>query len=215
MNFESGFTPVTLIPEKIEEKSFEIIDSEIGEHRFDPMQYPIVRRVIHATADFDLGKSLEFHPDAITSGIEAIRKGVVVVTDVAMVFSGVNKTRIEKYGGSVRTYMSRDDIALEAKKEGVTRSIIAMRRAVDEAPDGIFVIGNAPTALLELIRLVREKKAKPALVIGMPVGFVSAVESKEELLRVETPFITNRGRKGGTPAAVAAMNALSILADKG
>ncbi|KFZ43806.1 precorrin-8X methylmutase [Anoxybacillus flavithermus] len=208
------FRPITVQPEQIEQKSFQMIDEEIGEHAFSKEQYAIVQRVIHASADFELGKSLLFHPRAIEAGISAIRAGKKVVADVQMVQVGINKTRLEKYGGSVHVYISDDDVMKEAKRLNTTRAIVAMRKAVKEADGGIFAIGNAPTALLELIRLVKEGKARPGLIIGLPVGFVSAAESKEELAKLDVPFITNIGRKGGSTVTVAALNALSILAER-
>lgn len=173
-----------------------------------------MQRVIHASADFDLGRSLVFHPDAVQSGIQAIRSGKIVVADVQMVQVGISKNRIEKFGGQVKVYISDRDVMEEAKRLNTTRAIISMRKAVKEADGGIFCIGNAPTALLELIRLVKEGEAKPGLVIGMPVGFVSAAESKEELAKLDIPFITNIGRKGGSPVTVAALNAISIMAER-
>ncbi|MES0490217.1 MAG: precorrin-8X methylmutase [Leptospirales bacterium] len=206
------FVPITLQPQEIETESFKMIDDEIGAHEFSELEYPIARRVIHATADFDLGKSMLFYPGAIESGIKAIRSGKNVVADVAMVQAGISKPRIHKYGGEVRVYISDEDVMAEAKKQNTTRAIISMQKAVKENDGAVFVIGNAPTALLELMRLVREENARPGLIIGVPVGFVSAAESKEILASLEIPFITNRGRKGGTPAAVAALNALTLLA---
>jgi len=213
MSTENTFTPVTIQPAEIEQESFRIIDGEIGAHGFSENEYPIARRVIHATADFDLGRSLIFHPTAIESGIRGIRAGKNVVADVGMVQTGISKPRIEKYGCKTLSYISHPAVIDEAKKLNLTRSILAMRHAVKDDPEGIFIIGNAPTALLELIRLINDGAAKPSLVIGLPVGFVSAAESKEELARLDIPFITNAGRKGGTPAAVAAFNALAILAE--
>jgi precorrin-8X/cobalt-precorrin-8 methylmutase len=198
----------------IEVKSFEMIDEEIGEHSFTEDQYPVVRRVIHASADFELGKSMIFHRDAIRSGIEAVRSGKPVVADVQMIQSGVSKQRIEKYGGDVRVYISDPDVMEEAKRLNTTRAIISMRKAIKEADGGIFAIGNAPTALLELIRLIKEGEARPGLVIGLPVGFVSAPESKEELAKLDIPFITNIGRKGGSTVTVAALNAITLLAEQ-
>ncbi len=215
MDFRTTFRPLTVQPEQIEQKSFQIIDDEIGEHSFTEQQYAIVQRVIHASADFELGKSLLFHPRAIEAGISAIRAGKKVVADVQMVQVGINKARLEKYGGSVHVYISDDDVMKEAKRLNTTRAIVAMRKAVKEADGGIFAIGNAPTALLELIRLVKEGEARPGLIIGLPVGFVSAAESKEELAKLDIPFITNIGRKGGSTVTVAALNALSILAERG
>lgn len=208
------FRPITVQPEQIEQKSFQIIDEEIGEHTFTAEQYAVVQRVIHASADFELGKSLLFHPRAIEAGVAAIRAGKKIVADVQMVQVGINKARIEKYGGSIHVYISDEDVMKEAKRLHTTRAIVAMRKAVKEADGGIFAIGNAPTALLELIRLVKEGEARPALIVGLPVGFVSAAESKEELAKLDVPFITNVGRKGGSTVTVAALNALSILAER-
>ncbi|WP_243291090.1 precorrin-8X methylmutase [Bacillus sp. FJAT-47783] len=214
MDFKTEFKPLTVQPQQIEGKSFEMIDEEIGEHPFTDEQYPVVQRVIHASADFELGKSLLFHPDAIQSGIAAIKNGKKVVADVQMVQVGISKPRIEKYGCEVKVYISDEDVMAEAKRLNTTRAIISMRKAVKEAEGGIFAIGNAPTALLELIRLVKEGEAKPGLVIGLPVGFVSAAESKEELAKLDIPYITNVGRKGGSTVTVAALNAISLLAER-
>ncbi|WP_141434052.1 precorrin-8X methylmutase [Bacillus sp. 03113] len=214
MDFRTEFKPITVQPEQIESKSFQMIDEEIGEHLFTEEQYPVVQRVIHASADFELGQSLVFHQDAIQAGIQAIRSGKKVVADVQMVQVGVNKTRLEKYGGEVKVYISDPDVMKVAKRLNTTRAIISMRKAIKEADGGIYAIGNAPTALLELIRLIKEGEAKPGLVIGLPVGFVSAAESKEELAKLDIPFITNIGRKGGSTVTVAALNAISILADQ-
>jgi precorrin-8X/cobalt-precorrin-8 methylmutase len=214
MDFRTEFKPLTVQPQEIEGKSFEMITEELGEHPFTEEQYPVVQRVIHASADFELGRSMVFHPDAIEAGIRAIREGRKIVADVQMVQVGISKPRIEKFGGSVHVYISDPDVMEEAKRLNTTRAIIATRKAVREADGGIFAIGNAPTALLELIRLVKEGEARPGLIIGVPVGFVSAAESKEELAKLDIPFITNIGRKGGSPVAVAAVNALSIMAEK-
>jgi precorrin-8X/cobalt-precorrin-8 methylmutase len=214
MDFRTEFKPLTVQPQEIEDKSFQIITEELGEHPFTEEQFPVVQRVIHASADFELGRSLVFHPDAIRAGIEAIRSGKIVVADVQMVQVGISKNRIEKFGGEVKVYISDKDVMEEAKRLNTTRAIISMRKAVKEAEGGIFAIGNAPTALLELIRLVKEGEAKPGLIIGMPVGFVSAAESKEELAKLDVPFITNIGRKGGSPVTVAAVNALSLMAER-
>ncbi|MEZ2659413.1 precorrin-8X methylmutase [Aneurinibacillus aneurinilyticus] len=213
MEFHTEFKPLTVQPQEIEGKSFEIITEEIGEHPFTEEQYPVVQRVIHASADFELGRSMLFHPNAIEAGIQAIREGRKLVADVQMVQVGISKPRLEKFGGSVHVYISDPDVMEEAKRLNTTRAIVATRKAIREADGGIFAIGNAPTALLELIRLVKEGIAKPGLIIGMPVGFVSAAESKEELAKLDIPFITNVGRKGGSTVVVAAVNALSIMAE--
>jgi precorrin-8X/cobalt-precorrin-8 methylmutase len=209
-----SFRPVTTKPQEIEDLSFQMIADELGAHDFAPEQFPIVQRVIHATADFELGRSVVFHPDAVRAGIQAIQAGKPIVADVQMVQVGINKMRLGKFGSDARVYISDSDVMAEAKRLGTTRAIVAMRKAVAEAEGGIFAIGNAPTALLELIRLVREGVAKPGLIVGVPVGFVSAAESKEELLKLNVPFITNLGRKGGSPTAVAIVNALAMMAER-
>ncbi|MED4584715.1 precorrin-8X methylmutase [Brevibacillus choshinensis] len=214
MDFRTDFKPLTVQPQEIEDLSFQMIADELGEHPFTDEQFPVVQRVIHASADFDLGRSLVFHQDAIEAGIAAIRSGKKVVADVQMVQVGISKNRIEKYGGEVKVYISDRDVMEEAKRLNTTRAIISMRKAIKEADGGIYCIGNAPTALLELIRLVKEGEARPGLVIGMPVGFVSAAESKEELAKMDIPFITNIGRKGGSTVTVAALNAISIMAER-
>ena len=214
MDFKTEFKPLTIQPQEIEEKSFEMITEELGTHPYTESQYPVVQRVIHASADFELGRSLVFHPGAIEAGIAAIRRGETVVADVQMVQVGTSKERIRKHGGDVVVYISDPDVVEEAKRLNTTHAIISMRKAIRDIEGGIFAIGNAPTALLELIRLIKEGMAKPSLIIGMPVGFVSAAESKDELRKLDIPFITNIGRKGGSTIVVAALNALSIMADK-
>lgn len=214
MDFGTEFKPYTVQPQEIEGKSFEMITEELGEHSFTAEQYPVVQRIIHASADFELGRSVVFHPDAIQAGILAVRSGKTVVADVQMVQVGISKNRLEKFGGGVKVYISDPDVMEEAKRLNTTRAIISMRKAIKDADGGIFAIGNAPTALLELIRLVKAGEAKPGLVIGLPVGFVSAAESKEELAKLDIPFITNIGRKGGSTVTVAALNAISLLAEQ-
>ncbi|GAX91028.1 precorrin-8X methylmutase [Effusibacillus lacus] len=210
------FVPLTTQPQEIEQKSFEIIAQELGEHPFTPEQFPVVQRVIHASADFELGRSLVFTPDAVEAGIQAIRAGKPIVADVQMVEAGISRPRLEKFGdGSVHCFISDPDVAEEAKKLNTTRAIVATRKAARFYDGAIWAIGNAPTALLELIRLVEAGEAKPGLIVGVPVGFVSAAESKELLSKLEgVPFITNLGRKGGSPVAVSIVNALSLLAVK-
>ncbi|NHN29376.1 precorrin-8X methylmutase [Paenibacillus agricola] len=214
MDFGTEFKPLTVQPQEIEERSFEMITEELGEHLYTDEQFPVVQRVIHASADFDLGRSLVFHRDAIQAGINAIRAGKGVVADVQMVQVGISKPRIAKFGGDVRVYISDPDVMEEAKRLNTTRAIISIRKAILEADGAIYAIGNAPTALLELIRLVKEGAAKPGLIIGVPVGFVSAAESKDELAKLDIPFITNIGRKGGSPVAVATVNAISLMAER-
>lgn len=196
----------------IEKRSFEIIDSEVGQHSYDPLQWPLVRRVIHATADFDFaGNSrLLFHEHAFESAFSAIRSKCTIVTDVDMVLAAINKKLLSDLGLRTACYISDKGVAEEAKKLGKTRSEMAMRRASQEIEGGIVVVGNAPTALLEIITMCKEG-VRPALIVGIPVGFVSAPESKEALAQTDVPFITNIGRKGGSPAASSIINALLLL----
>lgn len=214
VDFLTDFKPTTIHPDEIEKESHQTVTNEMGEHGFTEEQYPVVQRVIYASADFELGRSMLFHKKAIEAGIQAIRSGEKIIADVHMVQVGISKPRIEKFGGSVHVHITDPDVAKEAKELEITRAIMATRKAVRETEGGIYVIGNAPTALLELIRLIKLGEAKPSLIIGVPVGFVSTAESKEELAKLDIPFITNVGRKGGSPVAVSIVNALAILAEK-
>ncbi len=200
-------------PDAIEAESFRIIDAEMGTHDFSVIEWPIVQRAIHSTADFDLGRSLVFHPRAVEAGLAAIRRGADVVVDVQMVQAGISARYLEVFGGRILCYMADLDVAERARAEGTTRAIQCMRKAAREAPGAIYAVGNAPTALLELVRLAEDGEANPALIIGVPVGFVSAAEAKEQLRgQGVVPYITNRGRKGGTPVAVSITNALLRMA---
>jgi precorrin-8X/cobalt-precorrin-8 methylmutase len=197
----------------IEKKSLDIIDSEIGQHDYNELEWAIVRRVIHATADFDFARRerVVFHRNAITSAFNAIKNKCNIVTDVDMVLSAINKKLVTDFGLNVMCYISDKSLANESRKFNKTRSEMAMRRAATEMNGGIVAIGNAPTALYETINMIREDVTKPALVIGIPVGFVSATESKDELMKINIPFITNVGRKGGSPAASSILNAILLL----
>jgi len=191
----------------------EIIEHEVGSHPYNDMEWPMVRRVIHATADFDFaGKNkIIFHKDAITSGISALKNGCSIITDVNGVIGGLNKQNPKDFGNNIICNISDSGLAERAKQENKTRAQMSMRVAALEMDGGIVVIGNAPTALLEVIKMIREGITKPALVIGIPVGFVSAAESKEELQTINVPFITNTGRKGGSSCAASIVNALFKL----
>ena len=197
----------------IEDESMQIIDDEVGPHQYDKFQWPIVRRVIHATADFDFaGKNkIIFHKDAVMNGINALKEGCSIVVDVNGVIGGMNKQNPKDFGNKVICNISDPDIAERAKKEDKTRSQISMRAAASEMNGGIVIIGNAPTALLEVIQMISEGITKPALVIGIPVGFVAAAESKEKLQTIDVPYITNAGRKGGSSCAASIVNALFKL----
>ena len=199
---------------EIEKRSFEIIESEVGNHDYNENEWVIVRRVIHATADFDFadkGKII-FHKKAIESAFNALRQRCTIVTDVDMVLAAISKKTIIDLGLKAVCYISDSMVAEQARRLGKTRSETAMRRAAKDMDGGIVAIGNAPTALYEVISMVREGITKPALVIGIPVGFVSAAESKEELAKMHNPpFITNVGRKGGSSSVSSIINAIMLL----
>ena len=204
-------------PEEIESESFRIIEAEMGPHPWSPAEWPVVRRVIHTSADFEFARTLFFSPDAVARGVAALRAGRGIVTDTTMALSGIAKPRLKRFGIATSCFVADPDVAHLAQAEGITRSVAAMRKALANPGNGIFVIGNAPTALFELLRLVQEDGMRPDLVIGLPVGFVGAAESKEQLLITapgfDIPFITNRGRKGGSTIAAAVVNALLIMAE--
>jgi precorrin-8X/cobalt-precorrin-8 methylmutase len=199
--------------QSIEDESMQIIENEIGNHQYNEQEWPIVRRIIHSTADFDFAREnkIIFHKDAIKNGLDALKNGSSIVVDVNGIVGLLNKQNPKDFGNNVICNISEPSIMKAAKKEGKTRAQMSMRIAKEDMDGGIVVIGNAPTALLEVMEMVREGITKPALVIGIPVGFVSAVESKNELSKTDIPFITNQGRKGGSPCASAIVNALYKL----
>jgi len=201
-------------PDEIERTSFEIIDREAGPHHFSEQQWSIVRRMIHTTADFEYKETVRFHPDAISAGIGAIRQGRMVITDTNMARAGMRTKDLAQFGAAVKCYMNDPLIHARAKTNGTTRASAAVDVAAAEMTGGIYVVGNAPTALLRLIELVNEKKARPALIIGLPVGFVNAAESKAALMETGSAYITNVGRKGGSNVAAGVVNALAILAGR-
>ena len=201
-------------PEEIEAASFRIIDAEAGDHGWPKAEWQVVRRAIHTSADFEYAQSMVFSDDVIEKALAALKSGAGIVTDTNMALSGISKPRLTRLGCSISCHIADPDVAAEAISEGVTRSIIAMRKGIANPDNRIFVIGNAPTALFELLRLVNADAAKPTLIIGLPVGFVGAEESKNALASGThaIPFITNIGRKGGSNVAAAVLNALAILA---
>ena len=203
--------------QSIEDESMQIIENEIGPHSYNKQEWPIVRRVIHSTADFDFARNnkIIFHKDAIKSGLGALKDGCNIVVDVNGIVGLLNKQNPKDFGNNVICNISEPSIMEAAKEAGKTRAQMSMRIAKEDMNDGIVVVGNAPTALLEVMEMIREGITKPALVIGIPVGFVSAVESKDELSRMDIPFITNQGRKGGSPCASAIVNALYKLLRQG
>ena len=199
-----------LKPNEIEEKSIEIIESELEETSFSDLEMSIVKRVIHATGDFDFSKNMRFHPEAIKAGIRAIKEGKNILADVSMVEAGINKRTIKRYGGRVICNISSPEIFEESQRTGKTRSEIAIE--IGATKDiGIVAVGNAPTALYKVMRLIKDRIFSPELVIGVPVGFVKAIESKEVLLHMNYPFITSLGRKGGSPVAAAIVNGILNL----
>lgn len=195
-------------PMDIEKRSFEIITELLGDRKLDPENELVIKRVIHTSADFDYADNLVFSEHAVRRGIEALRGGCDIVTDTQMAKAGINKTILGKLGGEVHCFMSDPDVAAEAKARGITRAIVSMERAAKLEKPCIFAIGNAPTALVSLHELILNKKIDPALVIGVPVGFVNVVESKEMILELPVPHIVARGRKGGSNVAAAICNAL-------
>ena len=195
-------------PMDIEKRSFEIITETLGDTKLDPENELVIKRVIHTSADFDYVQNLVFSEYAVQKGIEALRGGCDIVTDTQMARAGINKTILAKLGGEVHCFMSDEDVAAEAKERGVTRAVVSMERAVKLSKPCIFAIGNAPTALISLHEQMERGLLKPALVIGVPVGFVNVVESKELIIASDVPHIVARGRKGGSNVAAAICNAM-------
>ncbi|MCQ4574110.1 MAG: precorrin-8X methylmutase [Candidatus Brocadiales bacterium] len=208
----TGTKYTQLKPQEIEQESFRILSELVDLEQFPEDFRPVVQRIIHTTGDPELARTLVFHPDAVSSGIEAVRAGRPILTDVTMVQTGIDKKILSRFGVEVICRISDPEVVREAESAGSTRAAAAMRAAADAVSGGIIAIGNAPTAVMEVVRLVNEGKINPALIVGVPVGFVGAVESKEELETVPVPFITNRGRRGGSTVAVAAVNAILRMA---
>ena len=197
-----------IAPMDIEKRSFEIITEILGQRQLDPENELVIKRAIHTTADFDYADNLVFSPHAVQRGIEALKQGCDIVADTQMAKSGINKTILGKLGGQVHCFMSDADVAQEAKARGVTRAMVSMERAATLNKPCIFAIGNAPTALICIRELIDAGKLNPALIVGVPVGFVNVVESKELILELDTPHIVARGRKGGSNVAAAICNAM-------
>ncbi len=201
------------VPGDIEKRSFEIISEGIDFCGVPAEQIPIIKRVIHSTADFEFRTTLAFHPDAVRTGLDAIRAGKDILTDIEMVKAGINKRLLGKWGGKVICTISDEGVVRTSEETGMTRAEISMAKGLNENV-GIVAIGNAPTALLKVIELIATAPVKSGLplVVGVPVGFVKALESKALLSTRTFPFITNLSRKGGTPVAVAIVNALLKMA---
>ncbi len=217
MNTNTVTEQLTAAGRAIEHDSFAIIDAEVGAHAYGAGEWPVVRRMIHANADFDFNGLADFHPDAVEAGLEAILGGgAQIVADVEMISVGLSASRLAHFGMRTHQFISDADVIERARAEDSTRAVQAMRKAhrLGLLDGAIVGIGNAPTALIELVRLIRDEGVRPALVVGMPVGFVSAAESKDLMAEVdEVPWIVIRGRKGGSTLVVAAIHALLALAE--
>ena len=206
-------TSFALEPGEIEKRSFEIIDSEVPEPRpFVGPEWRVVRRMIHTTADFDLLSLVSFHSDAIESGINSLIKGRTIVTDTEMSRMGITSKRMDRLGCRVECYISASEVKEKASRNHITRASAAVDHVVKRLTGSIYVVGNAPTALLRLLELIKKSECKPSLIVGMPVGFVNAAESKELLINQDMiPFITIRGRKGGSALAASVINELAEM----
>ncbi|MBO5154795.1 MAG: precorrin-8X methylmutase [Eubacterium sp.] len=197
-----------LTPEQIEQRSFEIITQELGGRTFDPLQEPIIKRVIHTTADFDYADNLVFSPGVVEHAHMLLQNGACIVTDTKMAMSGINRSALSKLGAEVYNFISDEDVAAEARRRGETRSAVAMEKAARMNRPTIFAIGNAPTALIRLSELMENDGFLPGMIIAVPVGFVNVVQAKELILSSDVPSIVARGRKGGSNVAAAIVNAL-------
>ncbi|WP_055668762.1 precorrin-8X methylmutase [Desnuesiella massiliensis] len=198
------------IPMDIEKKSFEIIGEEMGTHNFSEKELSIIKRVIHTTADFEYKDLVYIREGSIEKALELLKKGITIYTDTNMALSGINKAALKKLNCNVVCYVAQEEVASLAKERGITRSMAALEKA---AQDGVefFVFGNAPTALFRLKELIEEGKSSAKFIIGAPIGFVGAAESKEEIEKLSLPMITVRGRKGGSTVAAALVNALMYM----
>ena len=199
-------------PVDIEKRSFEIITEELGNRCINEQNAPVIKRVIHTTADFDYVDNICFSENVVNKAIEYLKAGACIVTDTQMAKSGVNKAALNRCGCKVICFMSDEDVADRAEAEGTTRAVVSMRKAADIIEPLIIAVGNAPTALMELDRLIRRGEILPKLVIGVPVGFVNVIESKELIMKAGIPYIVARGRKGGSNVAAAILNALLYMA---
>ena len=199
-------------PMDIEKRSFEIITEELGEKTFDYKTGNVIKRVIHTTGDFEYADLIEIHSDAIDVGIEVLKRGCNIYADTQMVMAGINKRRLKELGGEVINFVHDEDVINESKERGITRSMVSIEKASRDEKIKIYAIGNAPTALFKLKDLIENEKIKrPDLIIGVPVGFVGAEESKEIIKKLGIPYIVVKGRKGGSPVAAAIINALLLM----
>ena len=199
-----------VLPADIERRSMEIIESELP-HPIDPALAPIIKRVVHTSADFDYVDNLCFSENVVEKALHAIRAGADIVTDTTMARSGINKTELAKYGGEARCFIADEDVKLAAKQNGTTRAVASMDKAASLNKPVIIAVGNAPTALVRLYEMITEGTFRPELIIGVPVGFVNVVPSKELIMTAGVPYIVARGRKGGSNVAAAICNALLYM----
>lgn len=199
-------------PMDIEKRSFEIITEELGDVKLIPGTELIVKRCIHTSADFDYAKNLCFSENVVEKALEAIKDGACIVTDTQMAKAGINKKVLARFGGEVFCFMSDEDVSQQAKEREITRAAVSMEKAASMDKKLIFAVGNAPTALVRLYELIQEGKLKPELIIGVPVGFVNVVQSKEIIMDTDVPYIVARGRKGGSNIAACICNALLYMA---
>lgn len=195
-------------PADIEKRSMEIITEELNGRTWPEPEFSIVKRCIHTSADFEYADNLRFSEHAAMRGVEALRRGAVIVTDTKMAWSGINKKKLSEYGGEAFCFMADEDVAEEAKKRECIRAAVCMERGAALDREVIFAVGNAPTALIRLYELIQEGKVRPALIIGAPVGFVNVVEAKELIMTAGVPYIVPRGRKGGSNIAATVCNAM-------
>jgi len=196
-------------PHNIEKRSFELIQEELGDLKLDPEKEPIIKRVIHTSADFDYLNNLCFSKNAVSRAKQALKCGATIVTDTNMAYAGINKKAAEKYGVTIKCFMADEDVAKEAKERGETRATVSMERAAKIEGPVIMAIGNAPTALIKLYEIIKEGKFKPEIIIGVPVGFVNVVEAKELIMSLDNvEYIVAKGRKGGSNIAASICNAL-------
>ena len=202
-----------VLPSEIEKRSFEIITEELGDKKLVPGTELIVKRCIHTSADFDYAENLVFSEGAVEHAMDAIRRGTPIVTDTQMGKAGINKRKLAEFGSEVYCFMSDEDVAAAAKANGTTRAAASMDKAAALGRDVIFAVGNAPTALVRLYELIEDGKLAPELIIGVPVGFVNVVQSKELIMESGAPYIVARGRKGGSNIAACICNALLYMID--
>jgi precorrin-8X/cobalt-precorrin-8 methylmutase len=199
-------------PAEIEERSMALIAPYLTELKLDPAHTKIFSRVIHAAGDPDYANHIRIHAQAIDAAVAAIRRGADVFCDVEMVRTGISKKTLAQYGGQVHCLIADPAVAAMAKEQGITRSMAAFRTFGHQLDGAVVAVGNAPTALFELFRLMEEENVRPAVVIGVPVGFVGAAESKALLAeKSNAPYITVLGNKGGSPIAASILNALLYM----